>query len=166
MTAKTLQDYSYIKAEGHIRKIQDMAKPLIKQQTLSKKRKKELAEMPYKDYLYSPEWKAITKAMKQMYPVCQICGEPESLETHHNNYPPRGTESPQDLIVLCHKCHTIYHREGNEISTALRTAIDRCSKDKNTRENLLFFSSLLYSTSTILDAVIAEAGYQKAEHRK
>lgn len=42
---------------------------------------------------------------------CQLCNRAdEMLHAHHRTYERLGDESPTDLIVLCHPCHTGFHR--------------------------------------------------------
>ncbi|HVE23098.1 MAG TPA: HNH endonuclease signature motif containing protein [Acidocella sp.] len=73
-------------------------------------RERELARMPYADYLQSAEWAEIRrKAYARAGYKCQVCGKQDKLNVHHNNYPPRGTESPRDLLVMCESCHQKFH---------------------------------------------------------
>jgi len=72
---------------------------------LGKERKAELAAMPYKEYLHSPEWRAIRQYVLSIFPTCQVCHTSVELELHHNNYPPRGEETLRDLCVVCDSCH-------------------------------------------------------------
>jgi len=72
-------------------------------------RLEELRAMPYTDYLYTPEWRALSIEMRRRYPFCQLCGDAaQKLEVHHCRRPPRGTETTQDLIVLCEHCHELH----------------------------------------------------------
>lgn len=75
------------------------------------KRMEELQEMPYYEYLKTPEWKARSlAAMKRAWFKCQLCGKDKvKLSTHHNTYENRGNEDRQDLIVLCEDCHEEFY---------------------------------------------------------
>jgi hypothetical protein len=70
----------------------------------------QLASMPYRDYLKTAHWQlkrqeAITSASNR----CQLCNSAERLEVHHRTYERRGHELPEDLTVLCDKCHGKFH---------------------------------------------------------
>jgi hypothetical protein len=41
---------------------------------------------------------------------CQACGERDArLDAHHNTYERYGDKSILDLVVLCHRCHEVFH---------------------------------------------------------
>ena len=67
----------------------------------------------YQSFLYSPEWKAIAALRKQKDEnKCSVCGSTENLEVHHKNYnihPQKGLLSLDNLITLCHDCHSSEH---------------------------------------------------------
>jgi hypothetical protein len=65
----------------------------------------------YLKYITSPVWKArafdaIEKAGKK----CQMCNSPKYLQVHHRTYERLGKERPSDLITLCSKCHSKFHK--------------------------------------------------------
>jgi len=66
----------------------------------------------YQEYLQSYLWKNkrdwIIKTMGSG--GCQKCGTYNYLEVHHLNYKNVGSESSEDVIVLCHKCHMKEHK--------------------------------------------------------
>jgi 5-methylcytosine-specific restriction endonuclease McrA len=75
-----------------------------------KKEKDKLKHMPYKDYLETEHWKITRKkALKRANYKCQLCSSNEELNVHHNTYENRGNEKDEDLIVLCHHCHSKFH---------------------------------------------------------
>jgi 5-methylcytosine-specific restriction endonuclease McrA len=42
---------------------------------------------------------------------CQRCGAMANLEVHHNEFRSHsGHDSEENLITLCHGCHTLAHR--------------------------------------------------------
>jgi hypothetical protein len=72
---------------------------------------KKLRELPYKEYLETPEW--LTKRLEKLEQVgyrCQRCDSSLDLQVHHLNYRHLGEEDLiRDLIVLCDGCHCRYH---------------------------------------------------------
>ncbi len=77
-------------------------------------RLEELATMPYRQYLQSPEWQERRKQhLKSSGFRCQICNAyGVVLNVHHRTYERRGREYYKDLVTLCQDCHHIFHREG------------------------------------------------------
>jgi hypothetical protein len=77
-------------------------------------RKRELATMPYYDYLQTPEWAERRKdAMRRAGYRCQVCNAyGVQLNVHHRTYERRGNEWNKDLITLCRTCHEIFHQNG------------------------------------------------------
>ena len=71
----------------------------------------ELQTMPYREYLQTPEWQNLRiRKLKLAYFSCQLCNVSNvSLHVHHKTYERRGCEYLNDLIVLCHKCHEVFH---------------------------------------------------------
>lgn len=78
---------------------------------LCTKRQEDLATMPYKDYLNTPEWKKLrTIMLNKADNRCQICNRGDvTLHVHHRTYDRRGMEKHADLIVLCADCHAKFH---------------------------------------------------------
>ncbi len=72
-------------------------------------------ERKYLAYLESDRWALQrTAALARASYRCSTCGSPVDLEVHHLTYERLGEELPQDLTVLCGKCHTRLHRQENE----------------------------------------------------
>lgn len=63
-----------------------------------------------KNVLATPEWQSITSQYKRKNPICQICGDERSTESHHTTYK-MGLFNKGILLALCHKCHTNLHHE-------------------------------------------------------
>jgi hypothetical protein len=81
--------------------------------TVTAGRGRELAAMPYQDYLQTPEWQERRKAaLRQAGSRCQVCNRSRTLHVHHRTYERRGTEMPADLTVLCDECHALFHGKG------------------------------------------------------
>ena len=74
----------------------------------------------YQRYLESPWWRRIrADAIIRSDHHCQMCGaENVELSVHHNSYDRLGEERPSDLIVLCRRCHSIFHINGDLAETA------------------------------------------------
>ena len=73
-----------------------------------------IREMDYSDFLQTPYWVAIReRVIKNVGYKCQLCGDKNSpLHVHHNTYEHHGYEHAyykEDLIVLCERCHSIFH---------------------------------------------------------
>src|SRR5947199_7123461 len=76
-------------------------------------RLRELRDMPYQEYLQTPEWQETRKAaLKRAGGHCQLCSGKGTLNVHHNNYDNLGCEQEEDVITLCADCHSLFHRAG------------------------------------------------------
>jgi hypothetical protein len=76
-------------------------------------RARELAAIPYPEYLESPEWQARRRlALRKAGHACQVCNRSRTLHVHHRTYERRGAELAGDLIVLCDECHALFHGKG------------------------------------------------------
>jgi hypothetical protein len=69
----------------------------------------------YYEYIASPAWKRKANAAKEAAGYrCQVCNKGKDngaqLDAHHRTYERLGNECPEDITVLCHKCHGLYHR--------------------------------------------------------
>lgn len=72
-----------------------------------------LATMPYQQYLQTDHWEKTAAAAKERAGhKCQVCNSYGNLHTHHRTYERRGAELPDDLIVLCASCHSLFHKNG------------------------------------------------------
>jgi len=60
----------------------------------------------YQAYLRTQAWQSKRKAaLKRAGYKCQKCSDKYRLDVHHKTYERLGFERPDDLLVLCHKCH-------------------------------------------------------------
>jgi hypothetical protein len=85
----------------------EMFKPLL----LHALRVIELKELPYDEYLQSPEWKARAHAAKQRYlGRCALDATHPADDAHHRTYDRRGREHPTDIVPLCRACHDKFHK--------------------------------------------------------
>lgn len=91
------------------REIEDSARKIHAEK--QQERELELAAMPYKEYLKTPEWQdRRKKALSFAKYCCQLCNASGvQLDVHHRTYANRGNEKMRDLIVLCRTCHGKHH---------------------------------------------------------
>lgn len=72
--------------------------------------------MPYRQYLQTEHWQNVrSSALKRARFRCQVCCSGQRLQVHHRTYVRRGEELPEDLTVLCSKCHGVFH-ETSELA--------------------------------------------------
>lgn len=63
----------------------------------------------YKPYLASQEWAKIRADLLILKKGrCEVCGK-KGKQVHHLHYKTLGEENPEDLILLCAKCHMKEH---------------------------------------------------------
>lgn len=64
----------------------------------------------YDKYLEHDHWYNIRiKKIKEANSKCQLCGNKDKFNVHHNNYDNLFMEDMNDLIVLCESCHKKFH---------------------------------------------------------
>lgn len=72
----------------------------------------EQRKVNYYEYIQSKEWRVIAdEAKNKAGRRCQVCNCSEHeivLNVHHRTYENLGNESPEDLIVLCSRCHFVF----------------------------------------------------------
>ena len=67
--------------------------------------------MAYKDYLTTKHWTELKKVIKEQYShACSLCVSRENLHVHHRSYTRIGREFWGDVILLCAKCHELFHK--------------------------------------------------------
>lgn len=73
-----------------------------------------LRTMPYRDYLKTEHWQRLREAaLRRARFRCQVCNVGHlRLNVHHRTYERRGSERNDDLIVLCERCHLLFHEQG------------------------------------------------------
>jgi len=69
----------------------------------------------YQLYLQSDHWIALRnrKLLEAEY-HCQVCYSDNLLEVHHRTYLRKGHEKLTDLTVLCHTCHSRFHKANRK----------------------------------------------------
>ena len=66
--------------------------------------------MNYDEYLQTEGWGKIRRAaLKYWDHKCALCFSENKLHVHHRTYCRLGSEQPNDVIVLCKKCHAKHH---------------------------------------------------------
>lgn len=90
----------------------EMEKHLIKEAFVIFKTRNHIGNS-YSDYLQTIQWKRIRNRKLDKFPYCQECGVTDNLEIHHLTYTHVGDEENhmEDLMVLCHNCHTRFHNK-------------------------------------------------------
>lgn len=64
----------------------------------------------YEEYLGSDAWrKRRRQALRAGGFMCSMCGSRRNLDVHHLTYTHIGDELPDELVVLCHRCHQLTH---------------------------------------------------------
>jgi len=64
----------------------------------------------YDDYLTSKHWYEVRdRALDRAGHRCQMCNSADRLHVHHRTYERLGREDDADVIVLCHRCHQLFH---------------------------------------------------------
>jgi len=66
----------------------------------------------YDEYINSNPWKIKSREAKQKADwKCQVCNSDIGICTHHRSYENLVSEKENDLIVLCSKCHALFHQK-------------------------------------------------------
>jgi len=82
-------------------------------QSLRKKKGRRLTEADrkrYHAYLRTDQWQERRRrALVRAKHKCQLCSSKFTLQAHHRSYERIGQEKPEDLIVLCSRCHEKHH---------------------------------------------------------
>lgn len=71
------------------------------------------AKSDYDFYLKTIHWQKLRfEAIRSSGNKCELCSSPDELEVHHNTYENKWKEPLEDLAVLCHYHHELYHTWG------------------------------------------------------
>jgi len=66
----------------------------------------------YTKYLNSKEWLNIRLDILTIRKSCEKCGSKKKLQVHHKHYKNIFKEEPEDLELLCDKCHKNEHKNN------------------------------------------------------
>lgn len=84
-----------------------------------------MTKKQYAAYLCSEHWRELRKDLLEIQPECERCRLPrwlaelvydQDLHVHHKTYVNLGHEQPEDLEVLCRRCHDIETFGRSELS--------------------------------------------------
>lgn len=68
------------------------------------------ASPSYNEYMDSEEWKSKKQQRLDFADHrCELCNRQSELHVHHRTYERFGDEKLGDLIVLCRRCHDVFH---------------------------------------------------------
>lgn len=68
----------------------------------------------YQEYLKSDHWYVKrTRSFAIAGYKCQVCSSKVGINVHHNNYNNLNHETVKDLVVLCGKCHELFHEKSS-----------------------------------------------------
>lgn len=111
-TEQLMSDLLHLSKWVGVAELVDALYPLLHRELLVKAlRTIELKEMPYQDYLQTPEWKERAERAKARWNGrCALDVRHEAEHAHHRTYDRRGREHENDLIPLCADCHQRFHR--------------------------------------------------------
>lgn len=85
----------------------------------------------YSEYMKTEEWKDIASEAKEKAGFkCRLCGSGINLCVHHTSYDNLCMEDrhPEDIVVLCRKCHDKIHEED------IKTAVERKEAEENEKQ--------------------------------
>lgn len=111
---KTDFSYDYIRGNVEIKdnnKISHKDK-CVKKTTVEIPEGMSRREWYHEIYLKSVHWEEISNKYKSYYGKCQVCGSKSKLNLHHNNYDNLYKETDKDVVVLCEKCHHLFHKNN------------------------------------------------------
>lgn len=83
-------------------------------EAVSAERLAELRTMPYQQYLRTPEWRRTrAAALLRAGNACLLdVTHTDGLEVYHRTYERLGAELVTDILVLCHDCRELHHKEN------------------------------------------------------
>ena len=70
---------------------------------------KEIRRFKYQKYLKSEDWLKRRNELIKAKGECRMCGTKKRLLCHHLNYNCLGTETLDDVWVVCLRCHNKIH---------------------------------------------------------
>lgn len=84
---------------------------------------------------------------KKLYPIgdsttCSQCGGNHWLSHHHIDRNPRNN-SPDNILILCHRCHLRLHRQARDVGNRTRLTKEQIVQIRNPGTNLRKLASIL-----------------------
>ena len=132
---------------------------------LSRIKSRKMTKKEYYKYLQSPEWAAIRVDIFFLTGgKCEKCGR-EGKQVHHKTYKNVGHEEPEDLILLCGRCHEIEH--GLIKIKKTKKAIPKNQTSKKGKKRLRRKQRLLQvnKLQTKFDKKVSEKSKERIERR-
>jgi hypothetical protein len=69
-------------------------------------------------YLRSDHWRQMRQlALRDAEDRCAVCNSSHQLDVHHRTYERLGAERLTDLLVLCRKCHQVFHESRRLVNS-------------------------------------------------
>lgn len=97
-----------------------------------------MTKMEYAQYLQGPHWQELRKeAIDDAGSKCERCELPrwlaeisydQDLHVHHKSYRSRGNEQPEDLEVLCRRCHEVETFGRSELRAPKAAECEMCGE--------------------------------------
>jgi hypothetical protein len=82
----------------------------LKRIPITTKKKERTLSKEYLDYISSPEWQTKRLRILEYYGnKCAVCNRGGLVDVHHRTYERFKRELDTDLILLCRKCHKLFH---------------------------------------------------------
>lgn len=69
----------------------------------------------YREYLRHPRFLVVrAEVFRRVNGICEVCWRARASEPHHLCYPPWGSfDVPENMIAVCHGCHSAIHGKDN-----------------------------------------------------
>lgn len=104
--------------------------------TPNSRRIQELRNMPYVEYLQTPEWaQKRDETLERDEHRCRACNTGENLHVHHRTYARRGNEEIGDLTTLCSSCHEHFHKRISQAEIMGRTYSKVTTEEERASKN-------------------------------
>ena len=102
--------------------------------------------MDYQEYLKSDTWKTIrAQRIAIDNGECVLCAEPAE-HVHHRRYPKElGSETVNDLVCLCAKCHAKHHESEPEFQ---KVSVGRLTLFVDENDFIIYLEGKKHSTSS------------------
>jgi hypothetical protein len=99
------------KKQKHVRLGHNFYKKIKKVRNINNRKERDRCPKSYNLYITSKWWeKRKNKYYKTHKRVCNACNSTEHIILHHIVYGKYGKEPDNNLVPLCRKCHTEFHK--------------------------------------------------------
>lgn len=96
----------------------------------------------YIKYLLSDTWAKIKVDLIEIHDgKCERCGDTKNLQVHHLTYENLFNEEPEDLLLLCSRCHMVEHglikkKRKKRVFKGKKKTIASCRKELISKFNV------------------------------